>query len=161
MTYDEKKSLYESIMKEVARQVKRSLNESFNSNITKKLYNIAKEYSVEHPNIRTRIDVVTYDSNVFKKGRISNGQQFKNGVPSDWNVTLSDFSDDCFSTNLLVGEDAVEYLNPFYDNNKKEQDKITKQGYIIVRIIKEKYNINDIQSGNIPKDEKDELAFVQ
>lgn len=161
MTYDEKKSLYESIMKEVARQVKRSLNESFNSNITKKLYMIAKNYSAKYPNIRTTIDVVSYDSDVFRKGRISDGLQFKNGKPSDWNVSLSDFTDDSFGTHLMIADDAREYLSPFYKKDKKGQEKIEKQGYIIVRRIKEKYDIDDIQSGNIPKDKEDVLAFIQ
>ena len=38
MTYNEKKSLYESIMKEVAKTVKRRINEGFNGDLTYTLY---------------------------------------------------------------------------------------------------------------------------
>jgi hypothetical protein len=43
MTYNEKKSLYESIMKEVAKTVKRRINEGFNGDKTYTLY--FEEYS--------------------------------------------------------------------------------------------------------------------
>lgn len=35
MTYNEKKSLYESIMTEIAKKVKRSLNEAYSSSVVK------------------------------------------------------------------------------------------------------------------------------
>lgn len=43
MTYNEKKSLYESIMKDVAKSVKRHLNENEDS-----IYNYEKEYLTSH-----------------------------------------------------------------------------------------------------------------
>ena len=44
MTYNEKKSLYESIMNDVAKQIKQRLNESFSSQKVITFFKLSKEY---------------------------------------------------------------------------------------------------------------------
>jgi hypothetical protein len=102
MTYNEKKSLYESIMKEVAWQVKRSLNESYNSSIVRKLIEMTKEISKKNPKKSYGLSAVYEIYDYCYLGNIV----YSDGIETSNHLKLGEFTDDCFEGNILTGEEA-------------------------------------------------------
>lgn len=106
MTYEERKSLYESIMTDVARIVKSHLNEAYNSNILKKFIEFSKEEAKKHKDYleihyivegrNFEILNVKYDGTVF------------NGI---YKNHLSDLSDDnIYGNQFYVGTEIKKVL---------------------------------------------------
>ena len=97
MTYNEKKSLYESIMTKIAKTVKRqlnemtSLNEAFKCDYLQKLIDTAKKFSKQNPDKDYYLELVLnrYDNDddrykrylcCFKNGIMTNGK-FNHPIP--------------------------------------------------------------------------------
>ena len=144
MTYNEKRTLYESIMKKVAKTVKRIINESFEVpdmdneeeflkffrennkklNIIDDILKHSREISKEHPNetLRLYIKLYCYDDiykdkrlKSFLIGKFKNGRMFYEPRPRrNYNLFMA-LHDDCFQ-----GETNLRHLS----NNKPEEQQM-------------------------------------
>lgn len=115
MTYNEKKSLYESIMNDVAKMVKRHITKTYNSSIFEKLINLAKTISKYNPNNTYYLSVCynCYDSaysTIFENGKI-----YKDKSCLQY---LNELTDECFEGKILTGEEAVQ----LYKSTKSEKE---------------------------------------
>lgn len=129
MTYEEKKSLYESIMQDIAKTVKKALNESFpRGGIIEKLLNQTKEYSIKEPDTEFCMRTFTGYTRNFSTDALC----YKNGETAKKNIMrISQFTDDCFEK-VLYGEDAKSYIDKWRIAYDEHENKITKYNFILV-----------------------------
>ncbi len=118
MTYNEKKSLYESIMKEIAKTVKARLNENYAGNKIRNAFNAAINYSKKNPDeiyilsLQKKLQEKAYSKYYTDKlyndeynFRISNGKVLDDKNESDSFYKLfGEFTDDCFIGNIITDQ---------------------------------------------------------
>jgi KaiC/GvpD/RAD55 family RecA-like ATPase len=123
MTYDEKKSLYESIMKEVAKTVKRRINEDFNGDKTYTLYfeeyggkikGTVKIFGNDYEDLMLNVDAIIEASDavggkVYVKFSLHNNSEKRNFEEfKEWRKTV-----DYRTEQLLVDRihEIAKYIN--------------------------------------------------
>ena len=131
MTYNEKRHLYESIMKDVAIIVKRqineiALNEVYGSNLGKTIKNKIISISKANPNHRIIIDLNHMPYSYISY--CSNGMFSEPGGTGAIRL-ISQLTDDCFDGNIIYNSNIdVESLPKYFSkaNKKKCDDLIQK-----------------------------------
>ena len=134
MTYNEKKSLYESIMTEIAKHVKSAINESvlneaYQSNKVTKFFKLALEKSKESDNQKGYYVFCCFDT-----GTERNGNAFGDFSCGHFEGNRFQINDDIFGIEHVSNfNDSINRLSDLDDNDcsgdVKEYDSVISLGY--------------------------------
>ena len=158
MTYNEKKSLYESIMKEIAKYVKNALNESVLNEAYKTKSGIVKEIMKKAINISKNNPEQLYILGVVESYLTPSswkGIYFKNGKAIKGRLRLEELTDECFISDFLYDEEANntrELFRKNYENtslffaklNDKKKERFLYELDIVFRIRMTKDSVHDL-----------------
>lgn len=180
MTYNEKKSLYESIMKEIAKTVKSRLNESYAGNKIKNAVNSAINHSKKHPDETYILSLQQKSQNGHPFSindvhyinvydfRIKNGEILdeKNEKRSFYKL-FGEFTDDCFVGDIIIDQyELNSNINPDYriifknEKNNKTLFMLKLSEVGIDKIAKLEAKIEK-REDNKPQSERDFIQQLQ